>query len=88
MSDVLTSVQKTEESLKRLRKDRNTSTSMPIVAGISDDDKIRIQLVIDVDSFVEEARSLSSEPLPELQVLLDAVEHARLVCHRQLPTPK
>jgi hypothetical protein len=56
--------------------------------GISDDDKIRIQLVIDVDSFVEEARSLSSdsEALPELQVLLDAVEHARQVCHRQLPT--
>ncbi|XP_046441864.1 conserved oligomeric Golgi complex subunit 2-like [Daphnia pulex] len=84
VSDVLTSVQKTEESLKRLRKDRNTSTSMSV--GISDDDKIRIQLVIDVDSFVEEARSLSSEALPELQVLLDAVEHARQVCHRQLPT--
>jgi hypothetical protein len=87
VSDVLTSVQKTEESLKRLRKDRNTSSSMPTV-GVSDDDKIRIQLVIDVDSFVKEARSLSSEPLPELQVLLDAVEHARQVCHRQLPAQR
>nr|CAH0108522.1 unnamed protein product [Daphnia galeata] len=82
VSDVLTSVQKTEESLKRLRKDRNTSASIATV-GMSDDDKIRIQLVIDVDSFVEEARSLASEPLPELQVLLDAVEHGRQACHRQ-----
>ena len=82
MSDVLTSVQKTEESLKRLRKDRNTSASIATV-GMSDDDKIRIQLAIDVDSFVEEARSLASEPLLELQVLLDAVEHGRQACHRQ-----
>lgn len=83
VSDVLTSVQKTEESLKRLRKDRNAPTS---TAGISDDDKIRVQLYIDVDSFVQGARTLSDELLPELQALLDAVEHARQVYLRQLPT--
>ena len=33
-----------------------------------------VQCVIDVDSFVEEARSILVEPLPEL--LLDATEHA------------
>lgn len=85
VSDVLTSVQKTEESLKRLRKDRSASALMTLGNGISDDDKIRIQLVIDVDLFVEEARSLSSQPLSELQALLDAVEHARQVYLRQIP---
>lgn len=85
VSDVLTSVQKTEESLKRLRKDRSASALMTLGNGITDDDKIRIQLVIDVDLFVEEARSLSSQPLSELQALLDAVEHARQVYLRQIP---
>lgn len=82
VSDVLTSVQKTEESLKRLRKDRNAPSSS---AGISDDDKIRMQLAIDVDSFVEEARSILVEPLPELHALLDATEHARQVYRRHQP---
>lgn len=79
MSDVLTSVQKTEESLKRLRKDRSAVTSTS--HGISDDDKIRIQLVIDVDSFVSGARLLLAVSVnsPELQALIDAVEHARQV---------
>lgn len=85
VSDVLTSVQKTEESLKRLRKDRNASASTTVSNCVSDDDKIRIQLVIDVDLFVEEAHSLSSQPLPELQALLDAVEQARQVYLRQIP---
>lgn len=83
VSDVLTSVQKTEDSLKRLRKDRNTPASS---AGISDDDKIRIQLAIDVDSFVKEARLLTLGLLPELQALLDAVEQARHISQRYLPT--
>jgi len=47
-SDVLTSVQKKEESLKRLRKDRVASTSV----GVSDDDKIRMQLIIDAVAFI------------------------------------
>lgn len=80
---MLTSVQKTEESLKRLRKDRNAPSTTN--TGISDDDKIRIQLVIDVDSFVEEAQALSVESLQELQLLVDAVEHARQVYRRLLP---
>ena len=74
VSDVLTSVQKTEESLKRLRKERTAQTSNN---GTSDDDKIRMQLVIDVDSFVKDAQSMSIDLLPELKALLDAVENAR-----------
>jgi len=76
---VLTSVQKTEESLKRLRKDRVASSS----AGISDNDKIRMQLIIDVDAFVKEAQSFlgNDVQLPKLKALLDVVEPARLVFH-------
>ena len=74
VSDVLTSVQKTEESLKRLRKERTAQTSNN---GTSDDDKIRMQLVIDVGSFVKDAQSMSIDLLPELKALLDAVENAR-----------
>ena len=41
-----------------------------------------VQFVIDVDSFVEEARSILVEPLPEL--LLDATEHAWQVYRRHM----
>nr|CAG4641569.1 EOG090X03KZ [Eurycercus lamellatus] len=84
VSDVLTSVQKTEESLKRLRKDRAASAS----AGVSDDDKIRMQLVIDVDAFVEAAQPILTNvsPLPEIKALLGVVEPARLVFRRTPPT--
>lgn len=56
MSDVLTSVQKTEESLRRLKKmrDRGTQASSAEGRGLSDDDKIRMQLSIDVNTFIAE----------------------------------
>jgi len=73
VSDVLTSVQKTEESLKRLRKDRVTS----VLNGINDDDKIRMQLVIDVDAYVEATRAILHDFTPEMQALLDVVDSAR-----------
>lgn len=47
--------------------------------GISDDDKIRMQLVIDVDSFVKEACTMSVDILLEFKTLLNAVENARSV---------
>ena len=81
VSDVLTSVQKTEESLKRLRKDRTTTTS----TGISDDDKIRMQLVIDVDAFVEQSTCLLEHSPPEMKALRDVVEPARQVFRRSPP---
>nr|CAG4643101.1 EOG090X03KZ [Ilyocryptus agilis] len=83
VSDVLTSVQKTEESLKRLRKERIPTAS----AGISDDDKIRMQLVIDVDAYVEIALPiLNGVKIREIQALLDVVESARVVFRRSPPT--
>lgn len=83
VSDVLTSVQKTEESLRRLRKDRAASTSV----GVSDDDKIRMQLIIDVDAFIAAGKPIlletSKETLPlHLQALLDVVEPARSILRR------
>lgn len=51
---MLTSVQKTEESLRRLKKirDKSTASFSSDVQGISDDEKIRIQLQIDVQTYV------------------------------------
>lgn len=56
VSDVLTSVQKTEESLRRLKKmrDRGTQSVSAEGRGLTDDDKIRMQLAIDVNSFTQE----------------------------------
>lgn len=50
---MLTSVQKTEESLRRLKKirDKSTGSFSSEVQGISDDEKIRIQLQIDVQTY-------------------------------------
>lgn len=55
MDDVLTSVQKTEESLRRLKKirDRTAATSSSEARGVGDDDKIRQQLLLDVYSYCE-----------------------------------
>ncbi|KAK3923073.1 Conserved oligomeric Golgi complex subunit 2 [Frankliniella fusca] len=63
VSDVLTSVQKTEESLRRLKKMRERSTQAALTEGRghSDDDKIRMQLAIDVNSFIEEIEKLGVE---------------------------
>lgn len=58
VKDVLTSVQKTEESLRRLKKirDKSAGSLSSEVAGISDDEKIRIQLQVDVQAYVNIVR--------------------------------
>ncbi|XP_060141928.1 conserved oligomeric Golgi complex subunit 2 isoform X3 [Globicephala melas] len=51
VSDVLNSVRKMEESLKRLKQARRTAPATPAGpsgGGMSDDDKIRLQLALDV----------------------------------------
>jgi hypothetical protein len=55
VDDVLTSVQKTEESLRRLKKirDRSAATLSSEARGVGDDDKIRHQLLLDVYSYCE-----------------------------------
>jgi len=55
VDDVLTSVQKTEESLRRLKKirDRSAATSSNEARGVGDDEKIREQLLLDVYNYCE-----------------------------------
>ncbi|XP_077993852.1 conserved oligomeric Golgi complex subunit 2-like [Glandiceps talaboti] len=60
-SDVLDSVKKMEESLKKLKMRKVTSVSNFSANGMSDDDKIRLQLALDVRRFAEEMEQLGIE---------------------------
>ncbi|KAG8177789.1 hypothetical protein JTE90_017650 [Oedothorax gibbosus] len=53
MSDVLTSIKKMEDSLKILKRARDKPSGQSAMGAISDDDKIRRQLAIDVNCFEE-----------------------------------
>ncbi|XP_054050854.1 conserved oligomeric Golgi complex subunit 2 isoform X4 [Rissa tridactyla] len=63
VSDVLSSVKKMEESLKRLKQARRNVTSNPVGTngGMSDDNKIRLQLALDVEYFGEQIRKMGLE---------------------------
>lgn len=63
VSDVLSSVKKMEESLKRLKQARRTAALNPVGTngGMSDDDKIRLQLALDVEYFGEQIRKMGLE---------------------------
>ncbi|XP_035726673.1 conserved oligomeric Golgi complex subunit 2-like [Vespa mandarinia] len=80
VTDVLTSVQKTEESLRRLKKIRDKSTGVLTsdAQGISDDEKIRIQLQIDVNAYSAMITELDVpvSDISHLQELSQAVEAA------------
>lgn len=56
VSDVLNSVKKMEESLKRLKQARRAPATNPVSSsgGMSDDDKIRLQLALDVEFLGEQ----------------------------------
>ena len=62
MSDVLHSVKKMEESLKRLKQARKTNPANPSGSsgsgGMSDDDKIRLQLALDVAYLGEQVTAI------------------------------
>jgi len=79
VSDVLTSVQKTEESLRRLRNVKSGG-SASLSAGnssvMSDDDKIRVQLRVDVTSWKQELGKLNFQPtqIDKLVELTNMVE--------------
>ncbi|XP_041280178.1 conserved oligomeric Golgi complex subunit 2 isoform X2 [Onychostruthus taczanowskii] len=63
VSDVLNSVKKMEESLKRLKQARRSATSNPVGTngGMSDDNKIRLQLALDVEYFGEQIQKMGLE---------------------------
>ncbi|XP_039278291.1 conserved oligomeric Golgi complex subunit 2 [Nilaparvata lugens] len=78
---VLTSVQKTEESLRRLKKIRERSSSGTAAAADDrnagrDDHKIRMQLHLDVNSFCQQVESLDIKrhEIDQLQSLLNLVQ--------------
>lgn len=56
--DVLSSVHKMEESLKRLKRarDRGGQGGSETSSGLSDDDKIRIQICLDVEYYGNQVR--------------------------------
>ncbi|XP_072266342.1 conserved oligomeric Golgi complex subunit 2 [Pyxicephalus adspersus] len=57
VSDVLSSVKKMEESLKRLKQARKTAfSSNSTNGGVSDDNKIRLQLALDVEYFANQVQ--------------------------------
>lgn len=84
VDDVLTSVQKTEESLRRLKNLREKSATLTAsmsgerltAGGMSDDDKIRLQLHVDTVYWTNEIESLhvqrnAIDKLPELIQLVE-----------------
>ncbi|XP_006888781.1 PREDICTED: conserved oligomeric Golgi complex subunit 2-like [Elephantulus edwardii] len=60
VSDVLNSVKKMEESLKRLKQARKSTPANPMGSsgGVSDDSKIRLQLALDVEYLGEQIQKL------------------------------
>ncbi|KAL3872688.1 hypothetical protein ACJMK2_035898 [Sinanodonta woodiana] len=77
-SDVLTSVKKMEDSLKRLKKVRGTEKSSGSL-GMSDDDKIRQQLILDIDSYGDQLANfgLEKKELESFQKLLELSDEAK-----------
>lgn len=72
VSEVLTSVQKTEESLRRFKKIRDPSSNENKVN--SDDDKIRMQLQIDIQAYIKMVEQISeSSNVGKLQDLLNVI---------------
>ncbi|XDV50262.1 hypothetical protein PO909_019341 [Leuciscus waleckii] len=81
ISDVLSSVRKMEESLKRLKQARKTATTstVGINAGPSDDSKIRLQLALDVEYLGEQIQKMGLQPsdITMFSSLLELVQEAR-----------
>lgn len=72
VTEVLTSVQKTEESLRRLKnlKEKSTNQQSSVSGAMSDDDKIRLQLRLDVAGWTTELSKLNFIPT-QIEKLLD-----------------
>ncbi|XP_012942407.1 conserved oligomeric Golgi complex subunit 2 [Aplysia californica] len=62
-TEVLTSTRKMEESLRRLRKARGGEKEKEKSGGVSDSDKIRTQIIIDINSFHEQMKQLGLQPV-------------------------
>lgn len=80
-SNVLTSIKKMEESLSRLKKgrDKGLNTISASASGMSDDDKIRFQLYLDIESYGKQIEELNFDrsKIEMYQGLVELVESAR-----------
>ncbi|XP_036043733.1 conserved oligomeric Golgi complex subunit 2 isoform X2 [Onychomys torridus] len=81
VSDVLNSVKKMEESLKRLKQARRAPATNPVSSsgGMSDDDKIRLQLALDVEFLGEQIQKmgLQTSDIKSFPALTELVLAAR-----------
>ncbi|KAM9212829.1 conserved oligomeric Golgi complex subunit 2 isoform 2-T2 [Dugong dugon] len=81
VSDVLNSVKKMEESLKRLKQARKTTSPNPVGSsgGMSDDDKIRLQLALDVEHLGEQIQKmgLQASNIKSFPALIELVVAAK-----------
>eukprot|EP00064_Thunnus_orientalis_P012935 superscaffoldBa00002042_g12971 len=82
ISEVLSSVRKMEESLKRLkqaRKGTTTTTTAGANGGPTDDSKIRLQLALDVEYLGEQIQKMGLQPtdISMFSTLMDLVKEAR-----------
>ena len=59
----LTAMKKTEESLRRLKKGRQTAFSLFSGAGSDEDEeRIRTQMILDVEAFARDAETMGVNP--------------------------
>uniref|UniRef100_A0A3Q3BFU1 Conserved oligomeric Golgi complex subunit 2 n=1 Tax=Kryptolebias marmoratus TaxID=37003 RepID=A0A3Q3BFU1_KRYMA len=82
ISEVLSSVKKMEESLKRLKQARKgaaATTTTGANGGLSDDSKIRLQLALDVEYLGEQIQKMGLQPndISMFSSLMDLVKEAR-----------
>ncbi|XP_064789479.1 conserved oligomeric Golgi complex subunit 2-like isoform X3 [Oncorhynchus masou masou] len=81
ISDVLSSVKKMEESLKRLKQARKTVTTNTTgtTGGPTDDSKIRLQLTLDVEYLGEQIQKMGLQPadITMFSTLNDLVQGAQ-----------
>ncbi|CAB1338403.1 unnamed protein product [Coregonus sp. 'balchen'] len=91
ISDVLSSVKKMEESLKRLKQARKTATTnmTGTTGGPTDDSKIRLQLALDVEYLGEQIQKMGLQPadISMFSTLNDLVQGAQDVAPSEQAVP-
>uniref|UniRef100_A0A6Q2XXL0 Conserved oligomeric Golgi complex subunit 2 n=1 Tax=Esox lucius TaxID=8010 RepID=A0A6Q2XXL0_ESOLU len=91
ISDVLSSVKKMEESLKRLKQARKSATANTTgpAGGPTDDSKIRLQLALDVEYLGEQIQKMGLQPadITMFSALNDLVQGARDVAQLEQAVP-
>eukprot|EP00051_Salpingoeca_urceolata_P000995 m.37815 g.37815 ORF g.37815 m.37815 type:complete len:193 (-) comp11136_c0_seq2:1055-1633(-) len=74
VAEVLSSVKKTEDSLLRLKKLRKAASAAE--PTVSDDDKIRQQLLLDARAYAEQVRALNVEGSSSADGIVQSIEAA------------